>query len=87
MKCRQCEEEKLVIDYYKGRRICKECIKVNVKKWKAENKQLHTKYCEKWRISNRIRFNETSRKYQREHYNPEKAHLKYIKYYTNNNHK
>lgn len=81
MKCRQCEQDKLKTEYYKGRRKCKECVKARVKKWKNDNKDLHAGYCKKWRDENTERFNEYSRNYQKEHYNPEKAHVKYIKYY------
>ena len=81
MKCGQCEKDKPKTDFYKGRRKCKECIKAKVKKWKNDNKDLHSGYCKKWRDENTERFNKYSRDYQRDHYDPKKAHVKYIKYY------
>jgi len=51
--------------------------------WRNKNKERYreymNKYCAAWRDKNRERYRECSNKYNRDHYDPEKARLAYLK--------
>lgn len=62
------------------RHKCKSCMKVNLKRWEVTNQDLREKYSEKWRSNNKEHLDEYRRNYHINTYNPEKRHIKYIKY-------
>lgn len=83
--CKKCNEEKPLTDYYKcsktaWRRSCKVCCNKNHKKWRDNNKDVVAGYVEKWVENNRDKWNEYSRTYRRENYDPVKRHEIYMKH-------
>jgi hypothetical protein len=84
--CKNCLEEKPLTEYYKcsktaWRRKCKTCTNKRMTKWRREHNDLNTKYCTNWREKNTERYREYINTYRREHYDPEKNHTAYMKYY------
>ena len=89
--CKKCKETKPLTTGFKKynkkayRWTCNECFNKNMHKWRKENKDVVTGYFNKWASENRDKWNEYTRKKYKEYYDPEKQHLKNMKYYHGTN--
>lgn len=83
--CKKCNTEKPLTEYYKcsktaWRRSCKVCCNKNHKEWREKNKDIVAGYVENWVKNNRDKWNNYSRTYRREHYDPVRRHNMYMKH-------
>ena len=75
--CKQCKEEKFLVEFTKGRRICKVCRYLQVKKWNAANPDRLVTYSirhQETQDKKRRRNAEAYRAYRRDYYQRHREH-------------
>ena len=64
--CRKCDTEQADEDFRKGKRVCKSCDAIRVKKWHKENKEARKKHIATYYANNKEKVVAASRKWAKE---------------------